>query len=440
MAKEVKSKEFIRVMKDGTVRMTNPLSGVASWFIPGRAARPKTNAPARPGRSVARRPPEDTCDFCEANTLRTPPEKERLVPEGEAFRAAPGHLASALHESPAAFRRVANLFEVVPYHYWVSNHGFRISGVDARRMDAYLSEEAGLDHVRALIAAKLEMAGRSKQEIAHLDARERVELTEALFGGSHDLIIARRHYPEGGEESANPLGSGDLSQAEHAAYTRFTARAIEDLHAQNPHVRYVVAFQNWLHAAGASFDHLHKQLVGIDGWGALLEQEAALAIARPDIYNDAVIGQASAHKLILAESENAILLVDVGHRHPTLGIYSKSAHLRPWELSSEEMRGMSDLVHAAHRAQGSAIACNEEWIYAPRDCDARIPWRVLIHRRVNIPSGFEGGTDIYIHPVSPFQMRDEMLARLTTLIEEGLRGFRIARDGRGAPGVLRSGD
>ncbi|MFQ5458476.1 MAG: DUF4921 family protein [Myxococcota bacterium] len=440
MTKRKAPPPYLDVRKDGTIRMTSPLTGLASWYIPGRADRPKTNAPAPSARAAGTdltQGAEEACDFCEANLLKTPPEKERMVAAGGGFKALPGARASALHESIAAFRRVSNLFEVVPYHYWVANYGFTLSPRDAARMEDYLSEDAGRAHVRALLEAKLEMAGRSKEAIANLDADERAELTAGLFGGSHDLIIARRHHPAGGGGQL-PLGSGDLSRAEHAAYCGFTARATADLHEQNPHVRYVVAFQNWLHAGGASFDHLHKQLVGIDGWGVLLAREAELAAANPGIYNEAVINLASAHSLVLAENDHAILIVDIGHRHPTLAVYSKSARLRPWELSEAEMRGMSDLVGAAHRAQGAEVPSNEEWIYAPQGCRARIPWRVLIHQRVNIPSGFEGGTEIYIHPQSPFQMRDALRARLAALADADLPGFRVARDGTCAPDPLRA--
>ncbi|GAE78076.1 hypothetical protein JCM18918_4013 [Cutibacterium acnes JCM 18918] len=47
-----------------------------------------------------------------------------------------------------------------------------------------------------------------------------------------------------------------------------TVDSMAQLHRHNEHVRYVVVFQNWLKPAGASFDHLHKQVVAIDEVGA----------------------------------------------------------------------------------------------------------------------------------------------------------------------------
>ncbi len=440
MEKPDRSDDFLRELRDGTIRMTNPLSGLGSWFIPARASRPITNAPERSEQVLDRREVEKRCEFCEANHLRTPPEKEWLVAAGDGFRLVAGVRAPALGESRVAFRRVANLFEVVPYDYWVANHGYRISAPDGARMRAYLSDAAGKAHVDALLALKLARQGRPEEDLARVPVEERALLTEGLFGGSHDLVIAGRHFAERSGAGAAPLGAGDLSQDEHAAYVGFTIRAIQDLQAQNPNVRYVMTFQNWLHAGGASFDHLHKQLVGFDGWGVILEREARLARSRPGIYNEAIIDQASGHGLALAENDHAVLLVDIGHRHPTLGIYSRSATLRPWEQSEEEVRGVSDLLHAAHRARGSEVPSNEDWFYAPRDCDAPIPWRVLVRWRINNPSGFEGGTDLYIHPVSPFAMRDWVRDRLRTLAAgEGLGGFRLLEDGRCAQSPLRSG-
>lgn len=437
MAGTDRNDPFLRLLRDGTIHMINPLSGITCWFIPARASRPVPNAPSERRRDLAPREVEDFCDFCEANYLRTPPEKERLVAAGAGYRRMEGIRASALHETRAAFRRVSNLFEVVPYDYWTENHGFRISDRDAARMRAYLSEAEGRAHVDSLLQAKLARQGRTAGEIARLPPEERRTLTEGLFGGSHDLVVAGRHVTTTPGGNGAPLGAGDLRPEEHAAYLDLTIRAVEDLHAQNPHVRYVVTFQNWLHAGGASFDHLHKQLVGIDGWGAILENEARLAREDPGIYNEAVVDRASQWGLVLAENDHAILLVDLGHRHPTLGVYSRSPRLRPWEQDGAEIRAMSDLIHAAHRARGGDVAANEDWFYAPRDCEAPMPWRVLVRWRINNPSGFEGGTGFYIHPLSPFAMAEWVRERLTSLASEGLTGFRVPPDGRCAPRPLR---
>ncbi|MCW1073791.1 DUF4921 family protein, partial [Streptococcus anginosus] len=77
------------------------------------------------------------------------------------------------------------------------------------------------------------------------------------------LIIGRHHYVPGSDSTANRAGSGTLTPAEHYWYFLLTADAMRDLYEQNRYVKYVQVFQNWLRPAGASFEHLHKQLVSI---------------------------------------------------------------------------------------------------------------------------------------------------------------------------------
>ncbi len=43
------------------------------------------------------------------------------------------------------------------------------------------------------------------------------------------------------------------------------------------------------------------------------------------------------------------------HRYPTLELFSKSRHCAPWEQTPGEIRGMSDLMHAAHAAIGPGV-------------------------------------------------------------------------------------
>ena len=56
--------------------------------------------------------------------------------------------------------------------------------------------------------------------------------------------------------------------------------ALRDLHASNEYARYVAVFQNWMRPAGASFDHLHKQVVGIEELDELAAGEGEAAVAR----------------------------------------------------------------------------------------------------------------------------------------------------------------
>ena len=194
---------------------------------------------------------------------------------------------------------------------------------------------------------------------------------------------------------------------------------MEDIYQNNRYIRYVTVYQNWLKQAGASFDHAHKQLVALDEWGVSLEQEMDLAYKNPNIYNEAAANFAGFNNHVICENDHALAFVDGGHRHPTIAIFSKSNHCQPGEHTKEELRGMSDIVHAVHSATGSTISNNEEWYYMPRDSVVPIPWHVMIKWRINIAAGFEGGTKIYVNPMTLTELRDQLVPRLYDLRTQG---------------------
>jgi galactose-1-phosphate uridylyltransferase len=141
---------------------------------------------------------------------------------------------------------------------------------------------------------------------------------------------------------------------------------------------------------------------------------------------------------IIAENDYAIAWAGIGHRYPTIEIFSKSKNSRPTLNNGEEIRGMSDLVHAMHAASGSEISCNEEWYYSPIDSVYKMPWHILIKWRLNIPAGFEGGTKIYINPVSPIALRDRLVPKLYKLRDEKkISNIRIAEECKIVPNPLK---
>jgi len=159
----------------------------------------------------------------------------------------------------------------------------------------------------------------------------------------------------------------------------------------------------------------------------------------PNVYNDLAANLLSMHNLIFAENDEAIAFAGIGHRHPTIEVFSKSYFSRPYEHSDDEIQGMSDLVHACHAASGAQISCNEEWYYTPIDAVYKMPWHVLIKWRVNTAAGFEGGTSIFINPIAPLELRDRMVPNLYRLRDEGkiASDIRIAEECRIHPNPLR---
>jgi len=428
---------YLTALADGTMKQINPFTGTRVWTVPGRGDRPIAS-------SVADAQPIDPnktgfdCAFCCGRYLETPPEKARLVRDGNNWNQLDHLPVERLFETVAEFRVIPNLFEILSYDYWHANYGYELPPEVAEQRRVYLSTKAGRDHVTAVQIAKLRASGRSEASIRALGQDQIIAQATGFFGGGHDVVIARRHWVDGATDTSGLAGAGSLTREEHAHYTRLTVDTLRHLYAANRYARYVAVFQNWLKPAGASFDHLHKQLVAIDEHGNNLELSLARARENPNIFNEAGTNYASYRNLLIAENDSALAFAGFGHRYPTVEIYSKSAQPKPWLQQPHEVEQMSDLIHAIHAATGLGVATNEEWHHQPMDSDVRMPWRVNIKWRVSTVAGFEGGTQLYINTISPLRLRDLLVPRLFELRAEGtIAPLRVAMECSGAPNLLR---
>jgi len=426
-------------MLDGTLKHVNPLTGTEVWTVPDRANRPLHNRPSKPPRPLPKTGTESYCDFCRSEYFRTPPEKARIVQTSEGrFQRIERLNPDLIEASPAFLRRVANLFEIVTMDYWRKNHRFELSPSQSQWKRNYLENPRGLEHVHQIIDTKLRLSGRSLEDLTKIPMEEKLRIGDAFFGGSHELVVVGKHFKEGAGWDNEYYSSGEMTPEEHFQYLRFTLDAMADIYRNNKHVKYVTAFQNWLQPAGASFDHPHKQLVGLDEWGTTLEKELEMVQADKNLYNEAVLNFSWDHDLVFAENDHAIALCEIGYPYPTLSVYAKGPARNPWELPEEELRCFSDLLHACHAAMGSQVPCNEEWYYKPPDAPHPIPMRALIKWRTVNPAGFEGGTRIYVNPVSPIRLRDRMVPRLYELRDQGkVVNLRIALECRLQKDCLR---
>lgn len=404
----------IRHMEDGTVKQTNPFSGTTVWTIPGRANRPLGGSAAEPA-PVDHAQDGSHCAFCASRYLETPPERMRSV-GGEWQYGLP---APSVVAEPADFRVVPNLFQILAFSYWRENYGYAVPPDGVEHASRYLQDELGRDHVLGIARTRALAAGRTAAEFEALPYAEQLERGLEYFGSCHDLVIPRRHYVEGAERVDELAGSGTMTPAEHFEYTKVTLDAARALFTGNVHAAHVAIFQNWLSPAGASFEHLHKQLVAIDELGTGLRLEIERVRRNPFIYNDFGVAYARAEGLIIAENEHAIAIAGYGHRYPSLEVYSKSSATSPFQMSPAEIRGWSDLLHACHVAAGVGVPCNEEWHYRPPGMDVSMPLRVVIKWRISTLAGFEGGTKINVNTIDPWTMRDRAVAALETAAAEG---------------------
>ncbi|GEP46902.1 DUF4921 family protein [Microbacterium saccharophilum] len=417
-------------MPDGTVKQVGPLTGTRVWTVPGRAGRPIDVPPAAP-RRLARGEEHRLCGFCADRQLETTPEKARLVgPDFTELRRVP---AAELGDTVAEFRRFGNLFEIVSAEYWRENHGFRQPASVFEWARAYLSDPVGRAHIERLAAIRAQASGEATSiEEAALD----------LLGGSHDVVVARRHVVDGAETDDQLVSSGALTPGEHAAYMAFTVRSLAEIQSAQPHAAYVAVFQNWLRPAGASFEHLHKQLVAIDESGPQVDRELRMLASDRRLYQHEIADLAVAERLVVAANDGAVAFAGIGHRYPAFEVFSTSAANLPQQHSDAGIRAVSDLVHALHAATGVHVPTNEEWHYRPPGAPWPMPWRVVLKWRISTPAGFEGGTKVYVNTIDPWELRRRAVAALAQLRAEGrlADGIRIGDECDAADARLRYAD
>jgi galactose-1-phosphate uridylyltransferase len=418
------AQEPVRVLEqlpDGTVRQQSPLTGTVVWTVPGRSNRPLPAAPHHPQPLAATGP---TCAFCPGQYLETPPETSRLVLDPGADGPEPWRIlhqlpAQQLTSTVADFRRFPNLFEILAFDYWHANHGYEIPDAARTRAQEYVANAVGRAHVLAIKRARMRAAGASAEQVAATPDDQLLTRAGTLFSSSHDVIAARRHFLQGATRDDQLASSGDLTPLEHHAFVALTVDALADLNGANPFGRYVVAFQNWLRPAGASFDHLHKQLVVIDEYGPLLTRILDMLPDHPDAFNTMIADPAARDRLVIAENEHCLALAGVGHRYPTVEIYATGPSQLPWEHSSDALRGVSDVLHACHAATGRLVPTNEEWHYRPVDATSAMPWRINLKWRISTLAGFEGVTKINVNTISPFTLHQQMVTALLGLRSAG---------------------
>lgn len=415
---EFAHRDPLRVMPDGTVKQVNLLTGVEVWTVPGRADRPISEPPASPV-SLGHGEADRWCAFCPDRMADTTPEKARRVCTPNGWQTLYGVLPSQWHDTQAQFRRIPNLFAIVNYSFWTRNYGYHPPQSVLARCAQYCADPQGRKHVESLLKIRKTASSPAEVDPARLSDAELAQRAIGMFASGHDVIVARRHFVDGATDSSQLAASGTLTPKEHSEYIGFTVRAMQELYEQNHHVRYVAVFQNWLRQAGASFDHLHKQLVSIDERSQETEQELVRLRANPNAYNDLALNVAIQQNLVIAENSHAIAYAGFGHRFPTVEIVSKSPVCEPWLQNAAEQEAMSALVHACHAATGIGVPCNEEWHHRAPDVDLPMPWRINLKWRVSTLAGFEGGTKIYLNTLDPWHVRDRLVPRLHALRDAG---------------------
>lgn len=407
-------------MADGTVKQVNPFSGVEVWSVSGRGNKPLSDTLRSPeSYSVERQDPESYCAFCRARYFETAPEKARVILDSGRYQTLHRVSPADYYSTTPVFRRISNLFEILSVDYWRRNYNYKLSARNLRWKEDYLAQEVGLKHVMDLLDYKLRRTGKSDEEIAAITAEEKFLFADAFFGGGHEMITVAPHFKLGEGRPTALFSTADMSDEEHFQYYTFIIDAMEDIASNNRYVRSISVFKNWLRPAGATFDHLHTQIVAIDEWGESMERQIKMVVQDKNVYNAYGPNFAGHNNLVFAENDYALAFVGIGHRYPTIEIFSKSINARPGDHTDLEVRGMSDLVRAVHAAVSGDTSVNEEWHHTPMDSIFKIPWHVFIKLRINTPAGFEGGTNIFINPITPVGLRDKIVPQMYILRSAG---------------------
>ncbi len=428
-----RGREYYIELRDGTIKMVDPFTGTVVRVNKERSAR----LPAEPNEKIPI-PQNFICPFCPGNERMTTPEKKReVLASGQYVDHHTMQPEVSLNDPNWKFRVVPNLFEIVPFKYWTDNYDYVPSGRAINWKQRYLSSPEGRAHIINIIDDKLRRLNRDPQKVSE---EEKLALADSFFAGSHHLIIANEHFRRGAQFKHELHSSGEFTPEEHFEYMRCTVEAIKDIYNENRYVKFVNVFQNWLRPAGASVEHLHKQLVGNDEWGETIQHYVDLVAQDRNMFNALGVNLHGYHNFIFAENAYAVAYAAIGKTNPAIVIFSKSKAGTPMELSNAELRGFSDILHGCHAAMRSDMPNNEEWFYTPRDCwhGNKIPFHVQLDWRLTISAGLEYIARIYIALMGPRDVRDIMVNRLTELREkERIAHFQLAIECECEPNCLR---
>ncbi len=400
--------KFLKNLPDGTIKQLNPFNGEVVWFVPGRemhAERSFVEKGPSYSKNIDQRARE--CDFCFNRILSTPPEISRLVKsESNEYEVHSDLVAEELFNTRPIFRSIPNLFPAFPFDYWNKNHSFELNSCQQKRMDRYLSTNGGIEHLKNLLHY------RTKNTNDKLESNDSIEeRTKLFFGGSHDLVVAVPHYLPVVEEKGYILFcSATMDKEEHFQYLKFTYNHIKRLYGTNPEIKYVSVFQNWLNESGASLEHLHKQLVGVDEYGPIIEKIVDGEKREKGYVASRISSIVGENKLIIAQKGKSILFADIGYHFPTITLCFTGNECLPWEIKEADWKDISELISLCYKIFGPSVSFNEEWNYAPPESGVRFPLRIQLKRRFFRAGGFEGSTEIHINQVNPFELCKKMVS------------------------------
>lgn len=402
----------------GMEEFYHPFFDLKTLYSPDR----KTNVfiPFIPSQQVAlaqSQQEEKFCAFCAGNILLATPDKNRISRSKThelRYHKYPG--IENFSDEIILFRHQANLFETLNFEYWHQKFGIDSTESELEQIYQDLKNPSIKEYLTNLMLIKNKRLNKKNQ----YDSQEQfINDIKSFYSGFHDLITSGFHYCPNLKDG-RLFSSRSLNFEDHRISYHLMIKIMLDMIKKNKYISFIAIFQNWMHPAGASFDHWHKQILALDFWGLPLEREAQMFSKNKNIYKEFAIDTATQEDLFIAENKHAIAYVEIGAKTGMITICSKSKQLRPFEHAEEEINSMSDLSHAIISCLEEMTPYNEEWFYTPlNNNNFMTPWRIIINLRSTVMAGLENITQIGINPISPKELAETMRIKLLSNIKNG---------------------
>ena len=178
-------------------------------------------------------------------------------------------------------------------------------------------------------------------------------------------------------------------------------------------IAWATVFKNSGAKAGASLEHVHSQLVGLDFVPPMLAAELAIAAAAADPFGD-LVRQATAEDRLVAAAGDLVALVPPAPRQPfEAWILPRSAEPFFHATSPDHVAALAELTQSLiGRLDRLMPGADYNWWlhqlpHAPTGSHAAIPanwhWHLEVMPRINGLAGFELGTGCHITTMTPYE-------------------------------------
>jgi len=178
-------------------------------------------------------------------------------------------------------------------------------------------------------------------------------------------------------------------------------------------IRWATIFKNSGAKAGASLEHVHSQIVGLDFVPPLIESELAAVRRAADPFGD-LVSRAVAEERVVDEAGDLIALVPPAPRQPfETWILPRTAEASFHATSRDRVQGLADLTRSLAGRLERLVpgAAFNWWLHQPPHAGpspVTWHWHLEIMPRINGLAGFELGSGCHITTLTP----DESAQRL----------------------------